>query len=284
MKALKTTIRNHPMLAYFGLVFLISWGGGWLVVGPRALPMKPEEFATLGMRLYAAILAGPAVAGIVLTAIVSGRPGLRELFSRLQRWRVGWRWYALGVVPVLLTVATTMLLSLVSADFRPAFLDSPDQNGIIMAAFGPALLVGIFEEIGWTGFAVPHLRSRHSILATGLAVGVVWGAWHFPLFWERDSFSATIPLAVLLTRLFSWLPPLRVVLVWIHDRTESLPAVMFTHIAVTFISLVLMPEGLAGGRLLTSLLVSAAAMWLFLGSLMLASNRESLRPLRRRPA
>jgi membrane protease YdiL (CAAX protease family) len=74
-------------------------------------------------------------------------------------------------------------MSLVSADFRPAFLDSDDKTGILMHALGPALLVGSFEEIGWTGFAAPHLRARHSILTTGLAVGVVWGAWHFPLFW-----------------------------------------------------------------------------------------------------
>jgi membrane protease YdiL (CAAX protease family) len=113
-------------------------------------------------------------------------------------------------------------------------------------------VVGCFEEIGWTGFAAPHLRARHSILTTGLAVGVVWGAWHFPLFWEGDSFSATLPLAILVIRLFSWLPPFRVLLVWVHDRTRSLPVVMLMHAAVSFVSIALPPETLTGAHLLTS--------------------------------
>jgi membrane protease YdiL (CAAX protease family) len=142
----------------------------------------------------------------------------------------------------------------------------------VIRAIGPALLVGSFEEIGWTGFAVPHLRSRHSIFATGLAVGVVWGAWHLPLFWEGDSFSATIPLAVLLTRLFSWLPPFRVLLVWVHDRTESLPVVMFMHALVSFISITLSPKTLTGSRLLMSLLASAVTMWILLAAVSAASR------------
>jgi membrane protease YdiL (CAAX protease family) len=161
---------------------------------------------------------------------------------------------------------TPLLLSLVSSDFRPVVIDANDKSGIVMRALGPALLAGVVEEIGWTGFAVPRLRSRHSILRTGLAVGVVWGAWHFPLFWQRDSFSATLPLAILLTGLFSWLPALRVVMVWVHDRTHSLPVVMFMHAAVSFIAIVFAPEALTGTRLLTSLLVSAATMWLLLAS------------------
>lgn len=36
-------------------------------------------------------------------------------------------------------------------------------------------------------------------------------------------------LARLLTRLFSWLPPFRVLLVWVYDRTQSLPVVMFNR-------------------------------------------------------
>ena len=133
--------------------------------------------------MYAAILAGPCVAGILVTGIVDGRPGLRDLLARLRRWHVGWT-------------------------------DAHDKSGILSGALGPALLVGSVEEIGWTGFAVHHLRSRHSILVTGLILGVVWGAWHFPRFWQADSFSGALPLVILLTMLFSWLPPFRVLLVW----------------------------------------------------------------------
>ena len=41
-----------------------------------------------------------------------------------------------------------------------------------------ALVAGFIEELGWTGFAVPVLRRRYGVLATGLIVGFVWAAWH----------------------------------------------------------------------------------------------------------
>jgi membrane protease YdiL (CAAX protease family) len=168
--------------------------------------------------------------------------------------------------------AMALLLSRVSSDFRPAILDSNGKSGILLRALGPALLVGSFEEIGWTGFAVPHLRLRHSILVTGLMIGVVWGAWHFPLFWQPDSFSGVLPFVILMTMLFSWLPPFRVLLVWLHDRTQSLPLVMVMHAAVSFVTLTVRPDGLTGARLLASLLVSPATMWLLLAAVGVADR------------
>jgi hypothetical protein len=101
-------------------------------------------------------------------------------------------------------------------------------------------------------------------MVTGLTIGVVWGAWHFPLFWQPDSFSGPLPFVILVTMLFSWLPPFRVLLVWVHDRTGSLPVVMLMHAAVSFVTLTVRPEGLSGTRLLASLLVAPAVMWLLL--------------------
>jgi membrane protease YdiL (CAAX protease family) len=284
MRTLTAFVRRHPVPAYFALTFAISWGGGFLILGPGGLPLRAEEFENFGALLYVAMLGGPSVAGILLTGLVEGRRGFREALIRLRRWRADWRWYALALVPAVPTIATAALLCRVSSAFRPAILDSNDIAGIVMGALAPAILVGVFEEIGWTGFAVPHLRSRYSVLSTGLAVGVVWGAWHFPLFWEGDSFSATLPLAILLTRLFSWLPAVRVLLVWVHDRTQSLPVVMFMHAVVTFISIILAPEALTGARLLTSLLISAATMWLLLAAILVAGARPLSRLPRSRQA
>jgi hypothetical protein len=113
----------------------------------------------------------------------------------------------------------------------------------------------------------------------------VWGAWHFPLFWQSDSFSATLPLAVLLTGLFAWLPAFRVLLVWVHDRTQSLPVVMFMHAAVSFMSLALFAPAANGATLLISLLVRAATMWLLVAVLVMADRRHlAWQPIARRAA
>src|SRR5215212_7112477 len=47
----------------------------------------------------------PSVAGILLTGLLYGRAGLHDLLTRMRRWRVGARWYALALLtaPLLFT-------------------------------------------------------------------------------------------------------------------------------------------------------------------------------------
>ncbi len=272
---------RHSVLIYFGLVFLFSWGG-LLILAPGDFPPSAERFASLGPMVYLAIIAGPSVAGILMIALTDGIPGIREFLARLGHWRVSPGAYALALLPALAITGTTLLLSMISSEFRPAILAAENRGAILIGAIGPSLMVGAFEESGWTGFAVPHLRRRHSILMTGLAVGAVWGAWHFPLFWEVDSFSATLPFTILLTRLFAWLPPFRVLLIELHERTRSLPLVMLMHAAVSFVSIVFTQPGLTGARLLMIPLASAATMWLLVAAVGGAPGRrlsvKSLQP------
>jgi len=258
---LKKFIKLYPSLTYFFLVFFISWGG--LLISGN-FPPDWTQFEKLGITLYLGILAGPSLSSILLTGIIDGKEGFRNLFVRCSRWRLEIKWYALALLPALLMAMTFLLLSFISHDFRPAIIESNNKIGIIMLALGPSLFFGFFEEIGWTGFVVPQLLHRHGIAATGLLVGIVWGAWHFPLFWEGNTFSALLPLSILLARLFSWLPAFRVLMVWIYVRTESLFVIAFMHATLVMTQLILIPKSLAGGRLLIHILVMAGILWLLL--------------------
>jgi hypothetical protein len=44
------------------------------------------------------LMAGPSLTGLLLTGLVSGRAGLRDLRARLLRWRGGARWYAVALL------------------------------------------------------------------------------------------------------------------------------------------------------------------------------------------
>ena len=270
-------IKRYPVPIYFALVFIFSWGAGLLVIDPEAFPLSFERVGRIGALVYIGILAGPCLTGLLLTGLIEGQAGFRELLLRLRRWRVGAIWYALALLPPVVMTATSLLLSFISSDFRPALFASNDKTGLVMRAVGPSLMVGFLEEIGWTGFAVPRLRSRHSIIVTGLIVGLLWGAWHFPLFWEANTFSATLPFAILFARLFSWLPAFRVLMVWVYDHTRSLLVVMLMHAVLVANQFMLLPAAPIGMNLLTHIIGLAAAMWLLLVAIAVANRGELFR-------
>src|SRR3990172_6156352 len=108
-----------------------------------------------------AMIAGPSVAGILLTGLENGRAGLREFLSRLLRWRVGARWYAVALLTTPL-LATAVLFALLptSPVFLPGIFASDDKASLLLSGIAVGLVAGIFEELGWTGFATPGLRLR----------------------------------------------------------------------------------------------------------------------------
>jgi membrane protease YdiL (CAAX protease family) len=272
MNTIAAFIRRRAVPIYFALVILISWTGAAAVVGPANFPLVWERFERLGGPLYAAILAGPILASLVLTGLLDGRVGLRTLLGRVRRWRVGPRWYALALLPAATMVATLLVLPLGSRVFTPTIFTSENKLRTVALGVTVGLVIGLGEEIGWTGFAVPRLRHRLGTMSTGLVVGLVWGAWHFPLFWQAETFSGPEPLALLLVRLFSWLPALRILLVWAFDRTDSLLVPALMHGLVSAVSVILMSMGLSGAALWASTLAWPAVMWLLVGLLALATR------------
>jgi membrane protease YdiL (CAAX protease family) len=235
---------------------------------------------TIGPAMYVAMLAGPSVAGLLMISLVSGRSGLREVLARLLTWRVGGRWYAVALLTApFLVMAVSLALSLLSPEFLPAVFMTNNKAPLLLSGLAAGLIVGIFEELGWTGFAIPRMRRRYGVLSTGLLVGVLWGAWHFIMFWEPCSFSGALPLAVLLVRLFSWLPAYRLLMVWVYDRTGSLLVAMLMHASLVASQLILMPLPLSAVPLLISILAWAAALWIVVAIIALADGGQFSRPL-----
>lgn len=264
---------KHPVLAYYLVTFAISWGAVLFVVGPGGFlttTSTSPSFALVGV----ALMLGPALAGVVLTSLVGGRAGWRDLLSRLRRWRVGVRWYGVALLTApLVTTLTLLALSLTSPAFVPAILTAEDKASLLLFGIAVGLMVPVFEELGWTGFAMPRLRLRHGILATGLIMGVPWGAWHLPMFAGSAASSGEIPPALFMAAmLFSWLLPYRVLMVWVYDRTQSLLLVMLMHVPIVVSQYVLNPEAISGEQRFMSLIATGVALWLVVGAVALANH------------
>ncbi len=274
---IKSLIKGHPVLTYFVLTFIFTWGCMAIAVYPSGFPITEEQFEISGPLVYVAMLVGPTGASMLLIGLLDGRVGFRDLLSHLIKWRVGTRWYAVALLTAPLMIITILFgLSLFSPEFQPTLFASDNKLAVVSSAILAGLAIGFFEELGWTGFAVPRQKRHHGVLTTGLIVGVVWGAWHFLPFWESNTFSATFPLLLLLGQLFSWLPPYRILMVWVYDRTESLFVSVLMHASLMASLTALVPAGLSGVTLLTWILTWAAALWIIVAVVALSDWRRPL--------
>jgi uncharacterized protein len=277
MKTIKAFIKSHPVLSYFVLAFAISWGGILPIIGGvGAIPGTAEQTTKLFPAVYLVTVAGPSLAGLLLTGLTGGWTGFRELGSRLLKWRVGARWYAVALLTTPLTVMATLLsLSLISPEFLPGFLATSVKASMLQFGFvaSVGLLTGLLEELGWTGFAIPRLLGRHGVLATGLFVGLLWGAWHFLSNIWGSGTSSGVPLALFMPAiLFSFLPPYRMLMVWVYERTESLLVAILMHASLVAFWIISTPVGMVGVPLVTWYLVWAAALWAVVGAVAMANH------------
>ena len=285
--SLRAFIQRRPVASFYALAFAISWGSILVVIGVNGgLPSTQEQFAEQVGFAIPAMLLGPSLAGILMTAIVSGKAGFRGLLSQLLRWRVGARWYVVALVTApLLFLAIHTALSLFSPVFLPSLFTTTDTLPFLLTGLVSALLVGICEELGWTGFAIPQLRLRHTVLATGLITGGLWAVWHSPAFrvWPGVALSGGIPVPLFIAVasalvLVGGLPAYRVLMVWVYDRTGSLLVAILMHTSLTFATFVLGPAVIAGSALLVVDIVSSAAWWLVVAAVFMANRgKRSLR-------
>jgi len=74
--------KRHAVLTYYSLAFAISWGVLLLIIYAQGgIPATQDEFARQVSFAIPAMLGGPGIAGILMTALVSGKTGFRDLFA-----------------------------------------------------------------------------------------------------------------------------------------------------------------------------------------------------------
>jgi membrane protease YdiL (CAAX protease family) len=244
---MKNFVNRNSLLLFFLLAFAISWIGILLSFGQQGLhSIKGEEvlegeFPRQLVLIWLCMLAGPSISGILLSVMTGGKKGLKQLLGSIAKWRVHIKWYcaAIPVFPALLLLVF-ITLSIISGKYFPSFLFVP---GLAVGLIG-----GFFEEIGWTGFALPRLQSRFGFIKTGILLGVIHATWHF-----FADYLGSVDLygELYFFHFFLWilaLTALRFLIIWIHNHTGSLLLAQLTHASFTGSQVIFTPAGLKGGE------------------------------------
>ena len=242
---MKEFINRNALLLFFTMAFTISWVGIFLSFGQNGLHIFQGQDVLAGiyssqlLLIWLSMLVGPSISGIFLTATMDGKRGLKHLLRLILKWKVHIKWYgaALLVFPAILLLIFYSL-SFVSERFYPAPILIP---GLFVGLIG-----GFFEEIGWTGFAMPRLLSRFSFIKTAIILGVIHSFWHlFADYLGGVDFYKTLYLFHFLLWIIA-LTVLRFFIMWIYRHTQSLFLPILIHASFTGSQLILTPSILNG--------------------------------------
>lgn len=214
----KTEPRKSPLL-FFLLVFALSlpfWVAG-AVTSSQLLPALPVS---------ALMFVCPMTAAALLVYRENKSVGVKDLLKRAFDFKrvKAQIWY----VPLLLLMPCIMLLSYgVLRSMGVPVPVPPFSVGTILALFVAFFLGALFEELGWSGYAIETLQERFSALGGALLLGVVWTVWHYvPLLEAHRSlaFIAWWSLGTVATR---------VIIVWLYNNTgKSVFAAALFHTMV----------------------------------------------------
>jgi membrane protease YdiL (CAAX protease family) len=231
----RSTFWNSPA-TFFLLTFLISWTFLFAAAG-SGQPMGRSSTTIL----FTIGAGGPFLVGSGLALFANGKAYRHNFLRRIVDFKRirGWWWaVTLLLFPALNLAAITLAqwLGFAQTDFSAALALFSNPAGLLSLAvflffFGP-----FPEELGWRGYAQERLNRRVSPLAASLMIGVVWAAWHVPMYLIPGSYQNQWGF---LSQVF-WIRCASIVLEamlmgWVFTQTnKSTLAAILIHFTVNF--------------------------------------------------
>jgi len=181
---LRGLVARRPMTAFLVLVLTLAYplmalpilAFRGVIPGKdllMSLPMAPDETAGILLTMGALL---PST--VLVTWCADGGAGVRRLFRRATRWRIGWGWWlAIFTVLPLLTVGLAVLMgdSPRPVDMLPVLAT---QAWLLFVNFA---LVNLWEELAWSGFLQTRLERRRNVFVAALITIVPFALVHVPL-------------------------------------------------------------------------------------------------------
>ena len=111
----------------------------------------------------------------------------------------------------------------------PRFGDEPFYLMLAATVASTLLLGQAGEEVGWRGYALPRLAERFGLPSASVVLGIIWAAWHLPLFFIPgiETTGQSFPLYLV------GVTALSTAIAWLYSNTSgSLSLTMLMHAAI----------------------------------------------------
>ena len=221
---------------YFALTYLVAWV---LWFAATAIVGSAEGASQF---FYLPGTFAPGLVAIALTAWNEGAKGVHALLAPLLKWEVAGKWYLFALTYMAGIKLSVALLHRATLGEWPAF---GETNVVLLLAATLASTLTFAqagEEVGWRGYALPRMMPRFGLGLSSVLLGVIWAAWHLPLFFIPGTSTTGQSFPLYLGQVTA----LSVAFAWVWWRTgRSLFVLMFFHAAVNNLKDIV-PSAVAG--------------------------------------
>ncbi len=198
------------------LAFVISWSfwGLKILVQADLIPNFIGLFGELGVF-------GPFFAFLIMLKLdnKSIKLTLKKMLKKEQNRNL-----------ILFVIIFPFILSGLSYLFVVLKNEIPFELGLSIQMIVPVAIIILFvggpiEEFGWRGYLQPLVRSKYSVIITGLVIGIIHGVWHLPLHFIEGTVQYEIPIIqfILITILNG------ILFSQLYERSKSLRPMIILH-------------------------------------------------------
>ena len=178
-------VKRHPVISMSILTLAFAWPGLiWEALYSQGLVASQSP-------IVLSLLIGwvPGIAAVVVSAVLAGRAGVRELLGRFLIWRVGIQWYLVGFFLLAVIILGGIGLHVLFGGAMPAIPATGSVWWEVALSFVLLIVVGSLlntEELAWRGFILPKLQPKYGALAASILITIPESLLHLPYFWNRD--------------------------------------------------------------------------------------------------
>ena len=242
-----------PFLAW---TFGISWGS-WLILYILSALQITNGAETLGTVFILIGAFGPALGSFISLNISKPKQMLSFIFSHAKGWWI-----------YMLAFCLVRVLTLFIAN--PVL---PPLNAMLMFPLGWTFITfagGGNEELGWRGVLQPALEKKFSFPIATVITGLIWVAWHLPLWLIPGTGQSqlSLPFYTLFCIMASFC------LAVLYKQTVSVFACMVFYGCINFAQTVIVGAATKGGTSLSFHAANAVMTILLLGWWYWKGNRK----------
>jgi uncharacterized protein len=216
------------------LFVVISYAYLWILFGIGKLFNIPFSYDIREPGGLLVLLGVPAslFAASFVTLLYHGKSALIQLFIHSLNWRFSLKWYLFATLTPLLVAFACGTAAVWINDLKIAknWFSPSMPIGIMVFLL---VYIGLGEEIGWRGFALPRFQESFGLFKGSIATGLFWALWHLPLFFMPGSSQFGHSVLLFIYLLICWTIPMAVFVG--KAQGSVIPAILF-HISVNFLA------------------------------------------------